>query len=535
MLDEVRDYSIILLDPEGRITKWNKGAEQIHGYKASEITGKKFEIFYTDADRETGLPYHLLRLAATQGSIVSEGWRVRKNGTKFWGSIALTAMRDEKGKLVGFSKVTRDLTERKKIEDSLRNYAEELQAMNEEFAATNEELQLANEELAQKNEALRKSEERYHKMIAEVQDYAIILLDKEGNIEDWNTGAEYIKGYTADEIIGKNFRIFYTQEDRDEKLPETLINLAARKGRAHHEGWRVRKDGTKFWGSVTITALHGHHGNIIGFSKVTRDLTERKLADDAMKRKNEELEAANKELGVMNKELSSFAYISSHDLQEPLRKIQTFSTRIMELEEGNITAKGLDYFNRIVAAAHRMRLLIDDLLTYSRANNAERKFERVDLNKILKDVLNDLDTIVEEKNAVVECNPLPVMKVIPFQFHQLFFNLLMNALKFTKPGRPPYILIRAAVIPVERIPGLPKPLASEYHHISVSDNGIGFLPEHSDRIFEVFQRLHGREEYKGTGIGLAICKKIIENHNGIIRAEGKPDHGAIFHIYIPVS
>ena len=535
MLDEVRDYAIMLLDPEGHIREWNKGAEILNGYSASEIAGKKFDLFYTQADKESGLPNHLMKLASMQGSVSHEGWRVRKNGTKFWGSAVITAMHDDKGNLIGFSKVTRDLTDRKETEDNLRRYTKELQAANEELEASNEELEAANEELGVMNEELRRSEERYHKMVAEVQDYAIILLDRDGNIEDWNAGAEYIKGYTADEIIGRNFRIFYTKEDREAKLPETLIGIAVRKGRAHHEGWRVRKDGTKFWGSITITALHGHHGNIIGFSKVTRDLTERKLADDAIKKKNEELLEVNKELAVMNKELSSFAYISSHDLQEPLRKIQTFSTRIMELEEKNISHKGLDYFNRIVAAAQRMRLLIDDLLTYSRANNAERKFETADLNQILGDVLSDLDTVIEEKKGVIECTPLPVVRVIPFQFHQLLFNLLMNALKFTKPGKPPYILIRSSIVSAERVPSLPNPAASTYYHISVADNGIGFPPEQSDRIFEVFQRLHGREEYKGTGIGLAICKKIVENHGGVIRAEGKPDEGATFHIYLPVN
>ncbi|MEI9918496.1 MAG: PAS domain S-box protein [Bacteroidota bacterium] len=512
MLDEIRDYAIILLDAEGYITEWNKGAEKIKGYKASEVIGKKFEIFYTEPDRQSGLPYHLLKLASMQGSVSHEGWRVRKDGTRFWGSVVITVMHDEEGKVIGFSKVTRDLTDRKKTEDDLREYAEELEIKNEE---------------------LRQSEERYHKMVSEVQDYAIIMLNRNGDVEDWNTGAEYIKGYTAEEIIGKNFRIFYTPNDLEQKLPETLIDLAIRRGRAHHEGWRIRKDGTKFWGSVTITALHGTQGNIIGFSKVTRDLTERKLADDAIKKKNAELEAINKELAGINKELSSFAYISSHDLQEPLRKIQTFSTRIMELEEKNLTKRGLDYFTRIIAASQRMRSLIDDLLTYSRANSAERKFERTDLNKVLKEVINDLDTNVEEKKAVVESDSLPVIDAIPFQVYQLLFNLLMNALKFSRPAITPYILIRSGIVAAERIPGLLKRVADKYHHISVTDNGIGFSQEQSDRIFEVFQRLHGRDEYIGTGIGLAICKKIVENHYGLIRAEGRPGEGATFHIYIP--
>jgi PAS domain S-box-containing protein len=535
MLDEVRDYAIILLDTEGNIREWNKGAESVYGYTAPQIAGKNVEIFYTDADRANGLLKHLLKLAVTQGSVIHEGWRVKKGGVKFWAGVVITAMLDKRGALIGFTLVARDLTERQKAEDHLRQFAEDLQTTNEELEATNEELEAANEELGLMNEELRRSEERYHRMVAEVQDYAIILLNREGDIEDWNAGAEFIKGYTANEIIGKNFRIFYTKEDREAKLPEKLIDIAVRKGRAHHEGWRVRKDGTKFWGSITITALHGSHNNVVGFTKVTRDLTERKMAEDSLKRKNVELQDANKELEAMNKELSSFAYISSHDLQEPLRKIQTFSTRVMELEENNISEKGLGYLNRIVAAAQRMRLLIDDLLTYSRANNAEQIFEPTDLNSILRDVLNDLDNNIEEKKAVIECNPLPVMNVIPFQFYQLLFNLLINALKFTKPGRSPYILIRSATLPADRVPGLQKALAPSYYHLSVADNGIGFLPEHGDRIFEVFQRLHNRDEYEGTGIGLAICKKIVENHNGIIRAQGKPGEGATFHIYLPAN
>lgn len=512
MIGEVKDYAVVGLDRQGNITEWNKGAEKIKGYKAAEIVGKNFNLFYTKEDRANGIPEILLTSAAAEGSVAVDGWRLKNDGSKFWASVVITAIHDDNGNVVGFLKLTRDLTEKKKAEDNLRLYAEELEVKNEE---------------------LRQSEDRYHKMIAEVQDYAIILLNRNGEIEDWNSGAEYIKGYTSQEVLGKHFRIFYTEEDKNQKLPEMLIDLAARKGRAQHEGWRVRKNGTKFWGSITITALHGSHDNVIGFTKVTRDLTERKLHEDRLKNKNLELEEKNSALAEMNRELSSFAYISSHDLQEPLRKIQTFSSRILEVDEKALSEKGRDYFNRIQVAAQRMRLLIDDLLSYSRANAAERRYEITDLNKIIGDVIGDLENTIDEKKAVIECSPLPTIEVIPFQFHQLLANLLSNSLKFVRQNTTPYILIRASIIPAEKVPDLPKKVSDLYHHITVTDNGIGFNPEYKIKIFDVFQRLHAREEYVGTGIGLAICKKIVENHFGVITAEGKSGSGANFHVYIP--
>jgi PAS domain S-box-containing protein len=388
--------------------------------------------------------------------------------------------------------------------------------------------------LIEKNEELRRSEERYHHMIAEVQDYAIILMDQNGIIQNWNKGAEKIKGYRADEIVGKSFKLFYTPEDQVAKLPDRLIELARVEGRATHEGWRVKKDGTTFWGSIVITALHDNNNRVIGFSKVTRDLTERKLAEDALRNNARLLEERNKKLQSMNQELTSFAYVSSHDLQEPLRKIQTFASRILETEADMLSERGRDYFNRMQNAAHRMQVLIEDLLAYSRTNTREQKFETIDLNKLLDDVRSDLKERIEEKHAVIESDPLPTLNVVGFQFRQLFDNLLGNSLKFSKAGVPPRIHIG-----YEKVSGdVAAPDSAEegpktFHHFTFKDNGIGFEEEHKNRIFEVFQRLHGRSEYSGTGIGLAICKKIVENHQGIIRAEGVLNEGATFHVYIP--
>jgi two-component system CheB/CheR fusion protein len=255
---------------------------------------------------------------------------------------------------------------------------------------------------------------------------------------------------------------------------------------------------------------------------------------------NEELLLKNEELGKMNKELESFAYISSHDLQEPLRKIQTFSARILKKEGQNLSDSGKDYFERMQSAAKRMQALIDDLLAYSRTNTTERNFEKTDLNQIVQDVKNELREVIEEKQAFIETHEMCDAHIIPFQFHQLLHNLFSNALKFSKSGIPPQIFVKSTIakgIELQNTnPALPvgKLLPQEiYCHISVVDNGIGFEPEFKEKIFEIFQRLHGKEVFPGTGIGLAIVKKIVENHNGFIMATGQLGQGAAFDIYLP--
>jgi PAS domain S-box-containing protein len=379
------------------------------------------------------------------------------------------------------------------------------------------------------------SVETYQRMILEIEDYAILLLDRDGIILNWNRGAEKIKGYTADEIVGKNFRLFYTEVDLEAGLPDKLLAEAEKNNRAQHEGWRTRKDGSRFWGSVVITALHDDSGNVTGFSKVTRDLTERKEAEEALKQNSLELEKKNRELDAMNQELASFAYVSSHDLQEPLRKIQTFATRIVETEEQALSAKAKDYFGRMQNAALRMQKLIEDLLTYSRTNTSEKKFEEVNLNGLVNEVKADLKEIIDSKHARISVATLPTLPVIKFQFAQLITNIFTNALKFAKADVAPDIKVNYRKVNGDTLHEENVNPKKQYHHLSITDNGIGFEPEHKHKIFEVFQRLHGRSEYSGTGIGLAICKKIVDNHAGIISADSEPEKGATFNIYIPVK
>ena len=389
-------------------------------------------------------------------------------------------------------------------------------------------------ELSLMNDSLQKSEERYHLMVEEVQDYAILYLDHQGIVENWNFGAEKIKGYKAEEIIGKDFSTFYTKEDRESGLPQKLLNLAISKGKATQEGWRVRKDGTHFWASVVITAVHNKKNQVIGFSKVTHDLTEKKKADDKLKLNALELEQKNTELQKMNQELQSFAYISSHDLQEPLRKIQTFASLIMDKEFENLSDSGKDKFQRMQNAAQRMQTLINDLLSYSRTNVQERVFEKTDLSKIIDEVKDDLKEELEQKHATVVSHESCEVNIIPFQFRQLLYNLISNSLKFSYPDIPPIIEIQSDILKGEDLDNDKLKKDINYCHITISDNGIGFEQQYSAKIFEVFQRLHGKIEYTGTGIGLAIVKKIVENHNGVITATGEKSKGATFDIYLPV-
>jgi light-regulated signal transduction histidine kinase (bacteriophytochrome) len=237
----------------------------------------------------------------------------------------------------------------------------------------------------------------------------------------------------------------------------------------------------------------------------------------------------------MNKELQSFAYISSHDLQEPLRKIQTFSSQLLEKEYDHLSDKGKEKFIRMQVAANRMQTLIDDLLAYSRTNTTERVFEKTDLNKIIEEVKEDLKEDLKQAHALIETSNMCEVKIIPFQFRQLLYNLISNSIKFSKEKDHPHIKIESEIDSGKKfnIDKLSKEVT--YCHISISDNGIGFEPQYSEKIFEVFQRLHGKHEYSGTGIGLAIVKKIVENHNGVVTASGELNKGATFDIYIPAN
>ena len=257
------------------------------------------------------------------------------------------------------------------------------------------------------------------------------------------------------------------------------------------------------------------------------------IANKELVIQNAEKEERAAELIIANRELESFTYISSHDLQEPLRKIQIFTTRLIADESQNLSDKGKEYVLRMQDAANRMQSLITDLLAYSRTTTSERKFETTDLNTIIEAVKNDFKETISAKHAIVEVAEICDVHIIPFQFRQLMHNLIGNALKFSNPDRPPHIIIKSRKIKGDKVKVQNLLTEKEYCHITVTDNGIGFDPQYKDHIFEIFKRLHDKEKILGTGIGLAIVKKIVENHNGAITATSELNKGATFDIYIP--
>jgi PAS domain S-box-containing protein len=362
-----------------------------------------------------------------------------------------------------------------------------------------------------------------YRMLVENFNEGALTLSEDGLIVYTNSYFHGLLDLPYTEAIGKP--IFSFIQPDSAAAFDTIFNNALN---GQSKGEIILSSGTKnIPVYVSLTSL-SNTPSIVGM--VVTDLTERKIFEQQIEEKAKQLEIKNVELQKMNKDLESFAYISSHDLQEPLRKIQLFASRINDEENQNLSASGKNMFSRMQLAAKRMQTLIDDLLTYSRSNSnkAIKDFEIVSLNTIMDEVKDDLKEEIEEKNAAFEADDLCDAKVIPFQFRQMMHNLIGNALKFSDPSNPPHIKIEC-----EELPSFPPFNYKKACHITVLDNGIGFEQHYSDKIFQVFQRLHERSEYKGTGIGLAIVKKIVENHDGIITATSEPSKGARFDIYIP--
>lgn len=364
--------------------------------------------------------------------------------------------------------------------------------------------------------SLKTDERLYRRMFDEIEDYAIVSLDVSGHISNWNKGASLIKGYTSQEIIGQHFSIFYTPEDILNNKPASLIKLAREEGKAKAEGWRMRKDGTRFWGSILITAVHDDDGSLIGFTKVTRDLTERMLAEQAAIKRMEELDR-------INRDLEQFVYIASHDLQEPLLTISNFIELIKSeySESLALDAQASTYVNFIEDASLRLRSLIKGLLDYSRIGRQKLRSE-VDFNVLMETLKKDMRVSITAAKATIKYTNLPIVPGFETELRQLMQNLVSNALKFKREGVAPVVEVSA-----ERNNGC--------WTFAVKDNGIGIDEKYQDKIFMIFQRLHNRNEFEGNGIGLAHCKKIVEMHKGQLRVESIFGQGSTFYFTLNIT
>ena len=361
-------------------------------------------------------------------------------------------------------------------------------------------------------------EERYRLLIETMQDYAIFTLDPDGTVASWNPGAERMKGYTPTEIIGQNFSRFYTADDRQNGVPEMVLRTAFQQGHYEGEGWRVRQDGSRFWASVVVTPLRTDNGALLGFSKITRDITERKRLTEELEQRAKELELRIAERDQTNADLEAFSYSVAHDLRAPLRAIEGFTTAALDDFGEQLPARVRDYLQRVVSSSERMDTLIADLLQYSRITRAEITSSRIDVHAAVNQALEHFD---KDARSRIVVNVAPNLAALAHQptLVQAVINLLSNGLKFYPRGADPHAEIKAF-------------REGENIVIQVRDEGIGIDQVHQEQIFRAFERLHGMEQYPGTGIGLAIVERGVSKMGGRIRVESTPGKGSTFSIEV---
>jgi len=499
LVEGVRDYAIFMLDPQGRVLTWNAGAERLKGYAAAEIIGQHFSRFYPPETLNAGLPARELEVAEATGAFEDEGWRVRKDGTLFWANVVVTALRDRSGTLVGFAKVTRDLTQRRDHEESLRQ-----------------------------------SEERFRLLVEGVSDYAIFMLDVNGVVASWNAGAQRIKGYASNEIIGRHFSTFYPADARLSGWPDHELQVAAETGRFFDEGWRIRKDGTSFWAAVTITALRDSHGRLIGFAKLTRDLTGQKRAEAleiAGQQREEILEAersARMEAQRATRIKDEFLATLSHELRTPLSSILGW-TQVLKLKADVLKPAELKRAVEVIDRNARAQVrLIEDLLDLNRIMTGKVRLDvkQVSLVEIVRSVIESAEPGAKAKDIRLESrldSDTPLVPGDSDRLQQVVWNLLSNAIKFTaKGGQVEVVLQRAGANTV----------------LTVSDTGIGIPETFLPRVFDRFSQNDASttRSFGGLGLGLAISKQLVELHGGTIRASSPGEgRGATFFVELPLA
>jgi PAS domain S-box-containing protein len=474
LVEGITDYAIYMLDPEGHVTNWNKGAERIKGYKAREIVGKHFSVFYTPEDRATGLAQKALETARKEKHFLAEGWRVRKDGTRFFASVVIDPIY-EKRKLIGFAKITRDITER---QNSLSE--------------------------------LLKSETQFKTLVGGVTDYALYMLDPTGIVSNWNAGGERIKGYSASEIVGQHFSRFYTPADQAAGKPARALRIALKSGRYEEDGWRVRKDGSFFWASVVIDPIRNDAGELIGFAKITRDITERKAAQEKLLTMQRQL-AESQKFDALGQLTGGIA----HDFNNLLMII---SGSIHAIRKDVTNEKALKALQSIDGASQRAAALTRQLLTFARRQSVQpqsiKLSERLD---VLRDVVNSglgstvsltIDVADDAWNIVVD----------PNEFETALVNLVVNARDAMPEGGS--VIVSARNIPDK-----------DQVAISVEDTGVGIPDDIAEKVFDPF--FTTKAVGKGTGLGLSQVHGFAHQAGGTVGIKSVLGSGTTITMCLP--
>ncbi len=471
LLDGVKDYAIFVLDPQGQILSWNAGAERIKGYKPEEIIGRNFSCFFPQQDIDRGRPEEVLRVTAARGRHEERGMRVRKNGSRFLASVSFTALRDRNGNLRGFSEFSHDLSE------SLE------------------------------------SEAKYRGLLEAAPD-AMVVVDQGGKIVLLNVQAEKQFGYSRDELVGQRVTNIIPEGFAERLIADGTRSAAEALAQQIGTGIELtgrRKDGSDFPIEIMLSPLENAEGTLV--TAAIRNITERKQSEVRLVNTVGELKRSNDEL-------QQFAYVASHDLQEPLRMVASYTQLLSKRYKGQLDSEADEFIAFAVDGSNRMQGLIQDLLAYSRAGTNGKALHEISSENALAEALLNLRATIQESSAEVTNDPLPALLTDDTQLTQVFQNLVGNAIKY-----------RSAEVPRVHVSATKN--GGKDWIFSVRDNGLGIDPQYFDRIFVLFQRLHGREEFKGTGIGLTICKKIVERLGGRIWVESQPEKGSTFHFTLP--
>jgi PAS domain S-box-containing protein len=488
---ELKDYAVFLLDTDGHVVTWNEGARLIKGYEADEIIGRHFSAFYTEDDCARGKPQLEMRSAATHGRYEDEGWRVRKGGERFWCNEVITARHDEKGRLVGFLKVARDLTERKRVEDQLRE-----------------------------------SEERHRLLVENVRDYAVFMVDPEGRVMTWNPGAQRVFGYVEEEIVGRSGSILFTAEDLAAGEHDRELATALSEGRASDDRWQVRKGGERFWASGVTMLMRDDAGGLRGFVKVCRDLTEKRQAEEQRDRLLDQEKLARWEAEKAMAVRDEFLAVVSHELRTPLTAILLWGRL---LRAGAVSERDREAaLDAIEQSAAAQRQLIEDLLDISRITSGKMRLNvhAVDLVPVLQAAVDAVRPMAEARGVRIETDLPPGAgdaRADPDRVQQIVWNLVNNAVKFTAQGG-------TVSVRLER--------QADRVRVVVSDTGRGISAEFLPQVFEVFRQADASltREQGGLGLGLSISKRLAELHGGTLHAESAGEgRGATFTLELPLA